>query len=36
MKIQVFWDVTVCGWLHVSDVLKEHGALIDKCGQSKK
>jgi len=36
MRIQVFWDVTLCGGLRVSDVLKEHGALIYKCGQSRK
>ena len=28
--------MTLCGWLRVSDFLKEHGALIYKCGQSKK
>jgi hypothetical protein len=34
MRIQVLWVVTLCGWLCVSDIVKEHGDVIYKCGQS--
>jgi hypothetical protein len=35
LKIQVFWDVTLCCWVSTSDVSEDHSAVIFRVKYSK-